>query len=277
MQIRNDMQTLAEAGERWQKVAASRMPGRPKARDFIDLMFDDFIELKGDRQYGDDGAVVAGIAYLDNMPVTVIGQHKGRNFAESMDAHFGMPHPEGYRKSLRLMREAEKFRRPVVCIIDTPGAYPGIDAEARGQGAAIAANLLELSHLKTPVIGIIIGEGGSGGALALAMGDHLIMLENTYFSVISPEGCASILWKDTSLAPRAAESLKPTAADLKKMGIADSIIKEPQNLTNENMGRVVRELRRQVYRVAHKLMLLTPEELIERRWKRYSSMAGQGA
>lgn len=212
----------------WQKVQLVRSNKRPTALDYFNGIFSNFIELHGDRQFRDDPALVGGIAFLEGVPVTVLGHQKGRDTKESIARNYGMPHPEGYRKALRLMEQAEKFRRPIICFIDTPGAYPGLEAEERGQSEAIARNLREMALLTVPIISIVTGEGGSGGALALSICDCLLMLENTIYSVISPEGCAAILWKDANRAPEAASALKITAPDLAKIGVADEIVPEPQ-------------------------------------------------
>ena len=209
----------------WDRVTLAREIERPKALDYIENIFDDFMELHGDRNFGDDKSIIGGIAYLDAMPVTIIGEQKGKNARENIERNFGMPNPEGYRKALRLMKQAEKFGRPIITFIDTPGAYPGIGAEERGQGEAIARNMLEMSQLKVPIICIVIGEGSSGGALAIAVGDRIIMLENAVYSILSPEGFASILYKDASKAKEAAENMKITAKDLKNLNIIDKIIK----------------------------------------------------
>ena len=216
----------------WERVTLARMPERPKALDYINEIFTDFMELHGDRNFGDDKSIVGGIARLDDMPVTVIGEQKGKKAKENMERNFGMPNPEGYRKALRLMKQAEKFNRPIITFIDTPGAYPGLGAEERGQGEAIAKNLLEMSNLEVPIICVVIGEGSSGGALAIGVGDKILMLENSIYSVLSPEGFASILYKDSSLYKKAAKEMKITAKDLKKLGIVDEIIKEDDILEN---------------------------------------------
>lgn len=210
----------------WDRVQVARHPERPTTLDYIDYLFEDFIELHGDRSYGDDAAIVGGIASFGGTPVTVIGHQRGKDTKENIRRNFGMPHPEGYRKALRLMKQAEKFGRPIVCFIDTKGAYPGKAAEERGQSEAIARNLVEMAGLRIPVISVVIGEGGSGGALGLGVANHIHMLENSTYSVISPEGAASILWKDAALAQQAAEAMKITAADLKEMGIIDEVIPE---------------------------------------------------
>lgn len=211
----------------WDKVNLARHSGRPTTLEYIERIFEDFVELHGDRSFKDDFAIVGGIASIEGTPVTVIGHQKGRDTKENIKRNFGMPHPEGYRKALRLMKQAEKFRRPIICFIDTPGAFCGIGAEERGQGEAIAKNLMEMARLKTPIISIIIGEGGSGGALALGVGDKIYMLEHSIYSVLSPEGFAAILWKDSTKAKEAAEVMKITAQDLKSFNIIDGIIPSP--------------------------------------------------
>jgi len=211
----------------WQTVQVSRHPQRPQTRDYVELIFDQFLELHGDRAVGDDQAIVTGLGYLDDVKVMFIGHQKGKNLAERTACHFGCAHPEGYRKALLKMRFAEKFGLPIVTFIDTPGAYPGISAEERGQAAIIAENLMEMSGVKTPIVCVVIGEGGSGGALGIGIGDHLGMLEHTYYSVISPEGCATILWKGAEHAPKAAAALKFTSRDLLRFGIIDEVVPEP--------------------------------------------------
>lgn len=258
----------------WKVVQRARDPERPVGKHYIEELFEDFIELHGDRLYGDDRAIVSGIAMLNDMPVTVIAQHKGSTIEERIEQNFGMAHPEGYRKALRLMKQAEKFNRPVVCLIDTNGAYPGIGAEERGQATAIAQNLLELAGLKTPVVSVIIGEGGSGGALALALADHIIMLENTIYSVITPEGCASILLKDASKAQEVASHLRITAQDLHSFKMIDSIIKEPQRLTTKNLSQVSEVLKEEIYTTLQKLMKLDKDELVDRRQQKHLAITG---
>ncbi|MGB4501150.1 MAG: acetyl-CoA carboxylase carboxyltransferase subunit alpha, partial [Natronincolaceae bacterium] len=230
----------------WQKVRLVRLQERPTSLDYIKKLVKDFIEFHGDRFYGDDSSIVGGIGIFEGIPITVIGHQKGKDTKENIKRNFGMPHPEGYRKALRLMKQAEKFKRPVLTFIDTPGAYCGPDAEERGQGEAIALNLIEMSRLKTPIISIVIGEGGSGGALGLGVADRICMLENSIYSVISPEGLASILWKDAALAQKAAGVMKLTAQDLLSLGIIDNIIKEPPggahkdiNFTTDNIKSYV--------------------------------------
>ncbi|HBR30032.1 MAG TPA: acetyl-CoA carboxylase carboxyl transferase subunit alpha [Firmicutes bacterium] len=211
----------------WQKVQIARHPKRPTFLEYIELIFHGFIELHGDRLYRDDPALVGGLAYLEDIPVTIIGQQKGRDTKENIFRNFGMPHPEGYRKAIRLMKQAEKFGRPVITFVDVAGAFPGKEAEERGQGEAVAKAIMEMAGLKTPIIVVITGEGGSGGALAVGVGDRVLMLENAYYSVITPEGCASILWKDASKAEQAAEVLRLTAEDLVELQVVDEIIPEP--------------------------------------------------
>jgi acetyl-CoA carboxylase carboxyl transferase subunit alpha len=212
----------------FERVQLARHPDRPYTLDFIERMFEDFVEIHGDRRYGDDPAIVCGFARFHGMPVALVGHQKGRDTKQRQLRNFGMPKPEGYRKALRVMKLAEKFDRPIFCFIDTPGAYPGIDAEERGQAEAIAYNLREMTKLNVPVIVTVIGEGGSGGALAIGVGDQVLMLENAIYSVISPEGCAAILWKDSGQAKKAAEGLKLTAQDLMHEGLVDQVISEPE-------------------------------------------------
>lgn len=250
----------------YEKVMAARDAGKLTAVDFIANMFgDSFIELHGDRRFSDDKAVVSGLAMLYDMPVTVIGLEKGRNTKERMERNFGQAHPEGYRKALRLMKQAEKFRRPVLCLVDTSGAYCGIGAEERGQGLAIAENIMEMMTLKTPILTILIGEGGSGGALALAVADEVWMLENSVYSVISPEGCASILWKDSSRAADAAEALKLTAQDLFELGVIERIIRQPK----AEDKAMFESLKLLVSRTFEKNLSMTEEELTNARYNRF--------
>ena len=230
----------------WDRVCLARIAERPKSLDYINSIFDDFMELHGDRLYGDDKSIVAGIAKLDNIAVTVIGEQKGKKAKENMERNFGMPNPEGYRKSLRLMKQAEKFNRPIITFIDTPGAYPGMGAEERGQGEAIARSMMEMSKLKVPIICVVIGEGSSGGALAIAVGDKVVMLENAVYSILSPEGFASILYKDSSKCKEAAESMKITAEDLKKLKIIDKIIQEPEGGAQNNLEQVSNDLKKYI-------------------------------
>ncbi|MEA3476507.1 MAG: acetyl-CoA carboxylase carboxyltransferase subunit alpha [Candidatus Cloacimonadota bacterium] len=250
-------------------VTLARHIQRPTTLDFINLIFDDFIELHGDRFFADDKAMVGGIALFEGIPVTVIGQQKGKNTKENIYRHFGMAHPEGYRKALRLMKQAEKFNRPIINLIDTPGAYPGIGAEERGQAEAIAKNLREMSDLKVPIISIITGEGGSGGALGIGVADKILMLENAIYSVISPEGCASILWKDPKKSREAAEALKISAFDLLKLGLIDEIISEPEQGAHTDIEKTANSLKTAIHLHLEKLLKFNPEELIEHRYQKY--------
>ena len=258
----------------WDKVTMARRLERPKALDYINSIFKDFIEFHGDRCYGDDKAIVGGIAGLEGMTVTVIGEQKGKNVKENMQRNFGMPEPEGYRKALRLMKQAEKFKRPIITFIDTPGAYPGMGAEERGQGEAIARNIMEMSRLKVPIICIVIGEGSSGGALALGVGDKIVMLENSVYSILSPEGFASILYKDSTKAKEAAEDMKATAKDLKKLGIIDDIIKEDKEGAEKDFEGLTEELKKYILKNIKKLQKISPEELIEGRYEKFRNMNG---
>ena len=253
----------------WDRVQISRKIDRPSGSDYIEALFTDFMEFHGDRNYGDDKAIIGGIAKFHGKPVTVIVQEKGTNTKENIAHNFGMPMPEGYRKALRLMKQAEKFQRPVICFVDTPGAFCGIEAEERGQGEAIARNLWELAGLKTPVLSIVTGEGGSGGALALAAGDQVWMLENSIYSILSPEGFASILWKDSTKAKEAAGVMKLTAGDLYEKGIIEQVIPEPENLTPESLWQVTERLNDRIYTFLKKYTALTEEKLLERRYERF--------
>ncbi len=249
----------------FEKVLASRAKDRPTGLAYIIAIFDDFIELHGDRRFAEDTAIAGGIARLNDMPVTVIAMDKGNTTKEKIYRNFGSPNPEGYRKALRLMKQAEKFRRPVICFVDTSGAFCGIGAEERGQGLAIAENLMEMMTLKVPVISIFIGEGGSGGALALAVADEVWMLENAMYSVISPEGCASILWKDPKKVKEAAESLKLTAQDLKKLGVIEEIIAEPK----KGFESVYKLLESKLTDALSRSLKIPAEELICKRYERF--------
>ena len=253
----------------WERVQLSRKTDRPSGSDYIEALFTDFMEFHGDRNYGDDRAVIGGIAKFHGKPVTVIVQEKGTNTKENIAHNFGMPMPEGYRKALRLMKQAEKFHRPVICFVDTPGAFCGIEAEERGQGEAIARNLRELAGLKTPVLSIVTGEGGSGGALALAAGDQVWMLENSVYSILSPEGFASILWKDSTKAKEAAAVMKLTASDLYQKGIIEQVIPEPENLTPESLWQVTERLDDRIRAFLKQYTVLSEEELLEMRYARF--------
>lgn len=256
----------------WDRVLLSRRKNRPVGSDYIRMLFQDFTEFHGDRLYGDDPAIIGGIAYFKERPVTVIAQEKGTNTKENIMRNFAMPSPEGYRKALRLMKQAEKFHRPVICFVDTPGAFCGLEAEERGQGEAIARNLYELSGLKTPVLSIVIGEGGSGGALALAVADEVWMLENSIYSILSPEGFASILWKDSTKAKEAAKVMKLTADDLKKMGVIECVLEEPEQYTVQTMKPVADQLREKVEVFIENYEQMPEQKLTEHRYQRFRKM-----
>ena len=256
----------------WQRVELSRRKDRPVGSDYIDALFTDFVEFHGDRYFADDKAIIGGVARFHGMPVTVIAQAKGRNTKENIERNFGMPEPEGYRKALRLMKQAEKFARPVICLVDTPGAFCGLEAEERGQGEAIARNIYEMSGLKVPVVSIIIGEGGSGGALAMATADEVWMLENSIYSILSPEGFASILWKDSSKAKEAAEVMKLTAENLKSQGIVERVFAEPQTYTVQNMNSVIMQINEAIEEFLMKYGSMSEQELIRHRYERFRNM-----
>ena len=256
----------------WDRVQISRKKNRPVGTDYIEALFDDFMEFHGDRYFKDDHAIVGGIAHFHGMPVTVIAQAKGKTTKENLDRNFSMPSPDGYRKALRLMKQAEKFGRPVICFVDTPGAFCGLEAEERGQGEAIARNLYELSGLKVPVLSVVIDEGGSGGALAMAVADEVWILENAIYSVLSPEGFASILWKDSKRAAEAAEVMKLTADDLKRLGVVEQVIAEPEEFTAETMEPVAMELEVQIMDFLEKYTVMDPESLTGRRYKRFRNI-----
>lgn len=256
----------------WQRVELSRRKDRPVGSDYIDALFTDFVEFHGDRYFADDKAIIGGVARFHGMPVTVIAQAKGRNTKENIERNFGMPEPEGYRKALRLMKQAEKFARPVICLVDTPGAFCGLEAEERGQGEAIARNIYEMSGLKVPVISIIIGEGGSGGALAMATADEVWMLENSIYSILSPEGFASILWKDSSKAKEAAEVMKLTAENLKAQGIVERVFAEPETYTVQNMDSVIMQINEAIEEFLMRYGSMSEQELIRHRYERFRNM-----
>lgn len=261
-----------QAKDAWERVTISRKNDRPVGQDYIRTLFSDFLEFHGDRCYGDDPAIIGGIARFAGIPVTVVAQAKGKSTKENVAHHFGMPSPEGYRKALRLMKQAEKFKRPILLFVDTPGAFCGIEAEERGQGEAIARNLFEMSSMKVPVLSVVIGEGGSGGALALAVADEVWMLENAIYSVLSPEGFASILWKDSKRASEAAEVMKLTAADLKKLGVIEAVIAEPEVYTEETMQSVVFVLQKKITEFLDTHCNFSPEELAVQRYERFRKM-----
>jgi acetyl-CoA carboxylase carboxyl transferase subunit alpha len=261
----------------WQKTLMARHPDRPYTLDYINLITSDFIELHGDRRFSDDPSIVGGVAKINDIPVIIAGHQKGRGTKERISRNFGQPHPEGYRKALRLMKLAEKFKRPVITFIDTPGAYPGIGAEERGQAEAIAVNLMEMARLRIPIISVVIGEGGSGGALALGVADRMFMLEHSIYSVISPEGCAAILWKkngDLSTADfsKAADALKLTAQDLLRFKIIDGIIPEPLGGAHRDPEEMAKKISEQIITAIEELKTKTPGKLIEERYKRFRKM-----
>jgi acetyl-CoA carboxylase carboxyl transferase subunit alpha len=256
----------------WQRTLLARHPQRPYMLDYVRLLFEGFSEIHGDRSFGDDAAIVCGMARFRGRAVMVVGHQKGRDTRENLTRNWGMPKPEGYRKALRAMKLAAKFHRPVITFVDTMGAYPGIDAEERGQAEAIARNLREMARLPVPIIVNITGEGGSGGALAIAVGDRVHMLENSIYSVISPEGCASILWRDASQADRAAEAMKITAADLYELGVIDEIVPEPPGGAHENPEETARELGRVIEHGLDEVTKLKAEELVERRYQKFRRM-----
>lgn len=252
-----------------QKMHLARHHQRPTSLDLIGLIFEDYMELHGDRLFGDDLAVVGGLAKLDGVPVTVLGQQRGKDTKDNIARFFGSAHPEGFRKALRLMRQADKFGRPIITFIDTKGAYPGITAEERGQSEAIARNLLEMAKLRVPVICVVIGEGGSGGALALGVGNRVLMLENAIYSVISPNGAASILWKDASKADQAAEAMRITAQDLLEMEVIEEIVPEPKGGAHRDYGEVAAAIKERLLRHLEELSALPPDELVEDRYRKF--------
>ena len=269
--VEKERQSVQEK-DAWERVTISRKNDRPVGQDYIRILFSDFLEFHGDRCYGDDTAIIGGIARFAGIPVTVIAQAKGKSTKENVAHHFGMPSPEGYRKALRLMKQAEKFKRPILLFVDTPGAFCGIEAEERGQGEAIARNLFEMSSMKVPILAVVSGEGGSGGALALAVADEVWMLENAIYSVLSPEGFASILWKDSKRASEAAAVMKLTAADLKKLGVIEAVIAEPEVYTEETMQSVVFVLQKKITEFLDTHCNFSPEELAAQRYERFRKM-----
>ncbi|WGV57603.1 acetyl-CoA carboxylase carboxyltransferase subunit alpha [Brevibacillus brevis] len=260
----------------FQRVQIARLRNRPTTLDYIPLLFTDFIELHGDRLYGDDKAIIGGIAKYKGMPVTIIGHQRGRNTKESIERNFGMAHPEGYRKALRLMKQAEKFNRPIITFIDTSGAYPGRESEERGISEAIARNLFEMVTLRVPIVCIVIGEASSGGALGISIGNHIHMLDNSWYSVISPEGAASILWKDAKYAPKAAEYMKITAKELKHLGIIDQIIPEVKGGAQNDMKWQAEMVESVIESSLKELVRLSPEELTQQRYEKYREMGKIG-
>ncbi len=255
----------------WERVQLARHPKRITAKGLIDILFDEFIELKGDRLFSEDHAMIGGIGLLNDIPITVIAEEKGTTTQDKIKHNFGMPHPEGYRKALRLMKQAEKFNRPILTIVDTPGAYPGIDAEERGQARAIALNLFEMSQVKVPIIVLVLSEGGSGGALAIGVGDHIMMYENAIYSILSPEGFASILYKDSSKASEAAEIMKLTAHDLHELKIIDEVIKEKEGL-HINPKDGLNDLKQSILKQIKKLSKYSKDKLVEERYQKFRKM-----
>lgn len=253
----------------WQRVQIARHPKRPYTLDYINIITTDFIELHGDRNFSDDKAMIAGLTKINGSKVCIIGHQKGRDTKENLERNFGSAHPEGYRKAMRLMKLAEKFKLPIICFIDTPGAYPGIGAEERGQAGAIAYNLREMAVLEVPIIIIVIGEGGSGGALGIGVGDRIYVLENAYYSVISPEGCASILWRDRAKAPEAAKVLKLTANDLYELGIIDDVIKEPLGGAHRDPQITANNVRKKIIKCLNEFEKLSKKELLEARYEKF--------
>lgn len=267
------------ANTAFERVQEARNPERPYTKDLLETIFTDFAEIHGDRRFADDAAMICGLAKLRDLEVMVIGQQKGRDINERRHRNFAMTKPEGYRKALRVMQLAEKFGRPVITFVDTPGAYPGIDAEERGQAEAIAFNLREMANLKVPTVVVILGEGGSGGALAIGVGDHVLMMENSVYSVITPEGCAAILWKDASQAPRAAEGLRLTASDLKEFGLVDEIIPERYGwkvdlleAKDDNKDEISAHLGERLFDKMKELLKLSEKELLRRRYEKFRRM-----
>lgn len=253
----------------WDKVEIARNPQRPTALDYIDIIFDDFMELHGDRQFKDDKAIVCGLGRIGNQNYTIVAEQKGRNTKENIERNFGMPNPESYRKGIRFMKQAEKFHRPIITFIDTKGAYPGIGAEERGQGEAIARSMMEMANLKVPIIAIVIGEGSSGGALAIGIGDKVIMLENSIYSILSPEGYASILWKDGTRVKEAAEKMKLTAQDLYDFDVIDEIIKEPVGGAHFDKKFVAENLKKYIEKVTPELITKDIETLVSERYEKF--------
>jgi acetyl-CoA carboxylase carboxyl transferase subunit alpha len=271
-EITSDAPAPPELHPAWKRVQLARHPKRPHSLDYIDRLFTDFQELHGDRSFGDDPAIIAGMARFEGKPIVIVAEEKGRNTKERLQRNFGMPKPEGYRKSLRIMQLAAKFGRPVITFLDTTGAYPGIDAEERGQAEAIARNLREMARLAIPVIVVVIGEGGSGGALALGVGNTVLMFENAVYSVISPESCASIIYRDSGKAERAAAALRLTAEDLDQLGLIDTIIPEPEGGAQEDPEAAAENLRQALRHSLLDLAALSGEQLVEHRYAKFRKM-----
>jgi acetyl-CoA carboxylase carboxyl transferase subunit alpha len=264
--------TQAPVDPAWERVQLARHPKRPHCLDYIQRLFTDFMEIHGDRAFADDPAIIAGLAFFDGKPVTIIGQQKGRDTKQKLHRNFGMPKPEGYRKAMRVMELAAKFKRPVITMLDTPGAYPGIDAEERGQAEAIAVNLREMSRLPVPIVVVVIGEGGSGGALGLGVGNRVYMLENSIYSVISPESCAAIIWRDSGKAELAASAQKLTAPDLQQLGIIDGVVPEPEGGAQNDYDIAGEFLRDTLRSALNDLSKLSPKELVDQRYEKFRKM-----
>ncbi|MEI3394681.1 MAG: acetyl-CoA carboxylase carboxyltransferase subunit alpha [Clostridia bacterium] len=256
----------------WEKVEIARNPKRKTSLEYIEKIFDEFIELHGDRNFKDDKAIICGLAKIDNTPFTIIAEQKGRTTKENIERNFGMPNPESYRKAIRFMKQAEKFKRPVITFIDTKGAYPGIEAEERGQGEAIAKSMFEMARLKVPVISIVIGEGSSGGALAIGVANKVFMLENAIYSILSPEGYSSILWKDPSRYKEAAEKMKLTAKDLYELNVIDKIIPEKNEISEENFSKTSEILKKEIIKEIKKTNKMTSEQILEERYKKFRNI-----
>ena len=256
----------------WEKVEIARNPKRKTSLEYIEKIFDEFIELHGDRNFKDDKAIICGLAKIDNTPFTIIAEQKGRTTKENIERNFGMPNPESYRKAIRFMKQAEKFKRPVITFIDTKGAYPGIEAEERGQGEAIAKSMFEMARLKVPVISIVIGEGSSGGALAIGVANKVFMLENAIYSILSPEGYSSILWKDPSRYKEAAEKMKLTAKDLYELNVIDKIIPEKNEISDENFSKTSEILKKEIIKEIKKTNKMTSEQILEERYKKFRNI-----
>ena len=256
----------------WEKVEIARNPKRKTSLEYIEKIFDEFIELHGDRNFKDDKAIICGLAKIDNTPFTIIAEQKGRTTKENIERNFGMPNPESYRKTIRFMKQAEKFKRPVITFIDTKGAYPGIEAEERGQGEAIAKSMFEMARLKVPVISTVIGEGSSGGALAIGVANKVFMLENAIYSILSPEGYSSILWKDPSRYKEAAEKMKLTAKDLYELNIIDKIIPEKNEISEENFSKTSEILKKEIIKEIKKTNKMTSEQILEERYKKFRNI-----
>ena len=256
----------------WEKVEIARNPKRKTSLEYIKKIFDEFIELHGDRNFKDDKAIICGLAKIDNTPFTIIAEQKGRTTKENIERNFGMPNPESYRKTIRFMKQAEKFKRPVITFIDTKGAYPGIEAEERGQGEAIAKSMFEMARLKVPVISIVIGEGSSGGALAIGVANKVFMLENAIYSILSPEGYSSILWKDPSRYKEAAEKMKLTAKDLYELNVIDKIIPEKNEISEENFSKTSEILKKEIIKEIKKTNKMTSEQILEERYKKFRNI-----